>query len=94
MYSVSMESNDRSLLVENITESQFNRLRTDHPETISCPCSNTALVYKKFVKIAVEMSPICSSAFVTLPWIRSLHIPNASSFIPMDFRATGEAQVS
>jgi hypothetical protein len=94
MYTVSMESIDRLVLIENITESQFNQLRADYPETLSCPCSNTALAYKKFVINEVEMSPICSSAFVNLSWIRSLHIPTASAYLPMDFRASAEAQVS
>jgi hypothetical protein len=94
MYSVSMESNDRLVLINNITGFQFNRLLAEYPETLSCPCSNTALAYKKFVINEVEMSPICSSAFVNLSWIRSLHIPTASLYVPIDFRASAEAQVS
>lgn len=93
IYSVSMESNDRLVLIEKITESQFHDLLIEYPESLSCLCSNTAVTYKKFVSNKVKISNICSSAFVNLSWIRALHIPTASLYLSVDFRASAEAQV-
>ena len=94
MYSVSMGSNERIVLIENITESKFQYLIMEHSETLACPCSNTALTYKKFVSNTIYMSAICSSVFVNLSWIRALHIPITGVYLPIDFRASAEAQVS
>lgn len=93
VYSVSMESNERLVLIENITESQFQHLLMEHPETLSCPCSNTATAYQKFVSNKIDMSEICSSVFVNISWIRSLHIPITGIYLSIDFRASAEAQV-
>lgn len=88
-----MESNKRLVLIENITESKVQHLLLENAETLSCPCSNNGLPYKKFMLNKIDMSAICSSAFVKLFWIRMLHIPTASLYLSVDFRASAEAQV-
>ena len=93
MFAVSMESQTRTVTVSNVSESLFEQIRTEHSETISCPCSNAVLTYDAFVNTEPIFYPICSSAFVEKSWIEKLHIANANLFLPMDFRTTAEAQV-
>jgi hypothetical protein len=80
--------------ISNITPSLFNQLRLEHGETLSCPCSNSNVPYKKFVSNSIKHHPVCSSIFVSEEWITALNDPMASRYLIMDFRTTAHAQVS
>ncbi|CAF1116554.1 unnamed protein product [Adineta ricciae] len=81
-----------TVTILHITPSLFNQLRSDHGETLSCPCSTTFIAYENFVLNNLSIDPLCSSIFVSEQWIQSLYVPVASSFLMMDFRTTAYSQ--
>jgi hypothetical protein len=84
----------RTIKIPDITPSLFNQLRLEYGETLSCPCSTTAVSYKIFVSNTISFHPVCSSVFVSQQWIEALYLAYASEFLVMDFRTTASAQVS
>ena len=80
--------------VSNISPSLFAQLRLEHEESLSCLCTNSSMPYKTFVSSTISFHPVCSSVFVSKPWIEALHLHNASAYLIMDFRTTASSQVS
>ncbi|CAF3541749.1 unnamed protein product [Adineta steineri] len=87
-----MNPQPQVITISDITPSLFNKLRLEHPETLSCPCSNTSVLYHIFVSNFITFHPICSSIFVSKEWIEALYEPMASAYFVMDFRTTAHAQ--
>ena len=50
--------------------------------------------YGSFLSNQILFHPVCTSLFVTQPWIQSLFIENANSYGTGDFRTTAHAQVT
>ncbi|CAF1621173.1 unnamed protein product, partial [Adineta ricciae] len=84
----------QTITVSPITRSRFEHLHVDHAKTLSCPCSKTAIPHRNFISNNITFHPVCSSVFVSEPWIEALYLVNASDYGPADFRATAKSQVS
>jgi hypothetical protein len=56
-----------------------------HPNTLECPCSQTAIPFNTFISFAPTFHQVCSSNFVADYWI-SLFMPVKSSLFPTDWR--------
>lgn len=63
------------------TQSNFERLLQQYPDTLKCPCSRLAILYDTFVTTNIEFHQICSSKFVTQAWIDLVYIQNNSSLV-------------
>ena len=93
-FTVFVNPQAETVTILDISPWLFNQLRSDHGETLSCPCSTTFIAYENFVLNNLSIDPLCSSIFVSEQWIQSLYVPVASSFLMMDFRTTAYSQVS
>ncbi|UJR20240.1 hypothetical protein I4U23_023371 [Adineta vaga] len=78
--------------ISNITPSLFVQLHRDHAETLSCACTNTIVPYEAFVSNTIKFDPVCSSIFISNPWIEALYLSYASALLVMDFRTTASSQ--
>ena len=84
----------RLITNSNINSALFDQLYLEHGATLSCPCSTVAVPYKTFVSHTITTHAVCSSIFVSDPWIQALNVPNRSTYLLMDFRTTASSQVS
>ncbi|CAF1176295.1 unnamed protein product [Adineta steineri] len=87
-----MEPQSQTITVSKVTPLIFNQLYADHGDTLSCPCTTNAILFKDFVSNEIIFHPICSSIFVSQQWIQALYNPNASTYTPPDFRTTAMSQ--
>ncbi|CAF1463352.1 unnamed protein product [Adineta steineri] len=87
-----MEPQSQMITVSKVTPLTFNQLYADHGDTLSCPCTTNAILFKDFVSNSIIFHPICSSIFVSHQWIQALYNPNASTYSPSDFRTTAMSQ--
>ena len=55
--------------VSNPSQSDFERLQTRYPHSLTCPCSEIAVQYRSFIHIIPIIHPVCSSGFVTNEWL-------------------------
>lgn len=53
--------------------SRFIELAEAYPTTLQCPCSRIGVAYSTFVRTRVDFHQVCSSTFVTQPWIDSIY---------------------
>lgn len=86
-----MES--KTVAVSNITPDLFNKLASEHGESLSCPCKTISVPFRDFLFNNVTTHPVCSSAFVDKQWIEGLYFKNASLYGVWDFRTTAFSQV-
>ena len=89
-----MTLNSQTITISPITQNRFEQLYMDHADTLSCPCSKTAIPHKNFTSSNITFHPVCSSVFVSEQWIEALYLVKASDYGPADFRATAKSQVS
>ena len=85
---------NRAVTLSKVTPSIFKQLLLEHGNTLSCPCSTIAIRHDGFVTNNISFHPVCSSIFVSRPWVEALYLLNRSSFIPPDFRKTASSQVN
>ncbi|CAF0890659.1 unnamed protein product [Adineta steineri] len=79
-------------MISNITPDTFKKLYFEHDQTLSCPCSTTAIPYQNFTSNNVTMHSVCSSIFIEPEWIKGLYFSNASQYGVWDFRTTAHSQ--
>ncbi|CAF1263473.1 unnamed protein product [Adineta ricciae] len=92
LFTVFVYPQTEAVTILYITLSLFNQLRSDHDETLSCPCLATFIAYENFVLNNLSIDRLCSSIFVSEQWIQSLYVPVASSFLMIYFRTTAYSQ--
>ena len=51
------------------SQNEFERLQELYPNTIVCPCRNTAIPHESFISLTPIIHPICLSGFVSDEWI-------------------------
>ncbi|CAF1200612.1 unnamed protein product [Adineta ricciae] len=73
-YIALLQSNPQMITIADISPSSFRKLRVQHPETLSCRCSNSTIRYSTFISNEIDFHPICSSIFVTERWIRAFYV--------------------
>lgn len=93
-YITLIRANTQTVTIPNITPMDFNQLYLKYSKSLSCPCSNITIPYKKFTFNQISFDPICSSIFINKQWIESFYLINASDYGITDFRSTAKSQVS
>lgn len=78
--------------VNNPSIHTYQRLLNAYPNTLSCPCAELSIPYSSFVTLTPVFHPVCSSNFVTDPWLAYLYHEDASSYPLADIRSVGNAQ--
>ncbi|CAF1013972.1 unnamed protein product [Adineta ricciae] len=91
-YITLMNPHSQTITVYEIDPNTFTKLYSNNKETLSCPCSTVTIPYKNFVSNIITFHSICSSVFVSKPWIEALYLINASGYGPSDFRTTARSQ--
>ncbi|CAF1076407.1 unnamed protein product [Adineta ricciae] len=91
-YITLMNPHSQTITIYEINPNIFTELYSNHKETLSCPCSTVTIPYKNFVSNTITFHSICSSVFVSKPWIEALYLINASDYGPSDFRTTARSQ--
>lgn len=76
----------RTVTIASPSRSTFERLSSDYPSTLVCPCSNISISYDQFLTFSPAYHPLCSSQFVDPHWISSLFNTTFSNAYPLDFR--------
>ena len=92
-YANIMNFQARTIVVNNIDSNKFEKLYSEHGDTLSCPCSTIAISYEQFVSNTIQFHPVCSSFFVSKTWIDALYIFNRTAYDVGDFRKTASSQV-
>ncbi|CAF2920761.1 unnamed protein product [Rotaria sp. Silwood2] len=88
-----------SIIVQNPTLLQFEKLYQQYPSTLSCPCQNLSVMHSSIMTIWPRYHQVCSSKFVQNDgwlkyWPMILIEPNNTNsrdFPSNDFRVTGQA---
>lgn len=88
---IQMES--KTVIVSHVTPDIFNKLSSKYSQSLSCPCTTSAILYKNFISNNITMHPICLSDFVGTQWIEGLYFGNENPYHSWDFRATAFSQV-
>lgn len=52
--------------------SAYRHLQYSQPSELICPCSNTKIPYATFTTLSPRVHQICSSVFVSEPWISTM----------------------
>jgi len=63
-----IQQQTHSFTVQSPTEIQFTYLHAQYSAKLSCPCSQIAIQYKKFLTISSVYHQVCSSLFVSSNW--------------------------
>ena len=58
--------------VSSPTEPTFRRLSLAYSSTLQCPCRDISILYQSFAHVHYQLHQVCSSAFITDEWIRSI----------------------
>ena len=69
--------------ISSPTEITFRRLSSAYSSTLHCPCHDISILYQSFAYIQYHLHQVCSSAFITDDWIRS--ISTDSDHLEMSF---------
>ncbi|CAF1503361.1 unnamed protein product [Adineta ricciae] len=79
---------------QNSSLPTYQELQTRFSDTLQCPCSDVSIENELFFNITVRFHQICSSDFVSDPWIEYLYNNGTifDQFIATDFRASAFAQ--
>jgi hypothetical protein len=76
--------------VKNPSYSNYTQLFSQHPHTLSCPCTSIAIPRKTFLQLNVSYHEVCSSTFVQDKWISFLAPPDGFDHVSIEFHYTGE----
>ncbi|CAF4111614.1 unnamed protein product [Rotaria sp. Silwood2] len=69
---VGLSQQTHSFTVDSPTETQFEYLYSQYSTTLTCPCSQIAIPYEKFIDVSPVMHQVCSSQFVSSNWSTAL----------------------
>jgi hypothetical protein len=79
-----------TVIVKNPTEDDYHQLAKSYSTSPRCPCKNTDIAYKSYVKLSAQLHPICHSPFIETPWIESLlKLRNWTDSSMNDYRHSG-----
>ena len=79
--------------VKSPSLAEYRQLEAKYSDALNCPCSTVTIPYENFASVEFSLHEICSSIFVSDAWIAALYTPDASHYLPTDFRASGNSQV-
>lgn len=86
VYTVSATS-IRTFTISTPTLKQYAQLYQSDSQTLSCPCSQISNNYSSFIQIDYYSHPVCSSIFITNPWITYVRLYSGVLRVD-DFRFT------
>ncbi|UJR38740.1 hypothetical protein I4U23_031405 [Adineta vaga] len=89
---LAFQGQNRIVIIQNPSQSDFTTLLKQYPHTLTCPCQQISILYESFLDITLEYHPICSSVFVSDDWINLLFNYNMSYYYPLDFRSSAMGQ--
>ncbi|CAF0766068.1 unnamed protein product [Adineta steineri] len=84
----------KTVEIRNITLTTYKNLLEQSHESFQCPCSQISIKYREFLDIEARYHQICSSDFVSNPWITyifNLTIPG-NQYNSTDFYHTSSGQ--
>ncbi|UJR17510.1 hypothetical protein I4U23_004405 [Adineta vaga] len=73
-YIALLQPNPHTITINNVRPENIEKVRRNHGDTLSCPCSNTTIRYGTFISNIITFHSICSSIFVTEEWIQAFYI--------------------
>ncbi|CAF4239831.1 unnamed protein product, partial [Rotaria sordida] len=75
-----------TVIIQSPKQNSFEKLSTQYPTTLSCPCTQSSIRYDQFLSFDTIYHPICTSQFVNQTFISSLIEYNMSDYYPLDYR--------
>ncbi|CAF4083784.1 unnamed protein product, partial [Adineta steineri] len=71
VFYVSFENITYTVIKNNPTIIEFNKLYQEYPNTIQCPCQTYSITYEEFITFQPHLHSVCSSTFVdeTSQWL-------------------------
>ncbi|CAF0897908.1 unnamed protein product [Adineta steineri] len=71
VFYVSFENITHTIIKNNPTITEFNKLYQEYPNTVQCPCETYSITYEEFITFQPHLHSICSSTFVdeTSEWL-------------------------
>ncbi|CAF1451720.1 unnamed protein product [Adineta steineri] len=64
VFYVSFQNITHTIIKNNPTIIEFNKLYREYPNTIQCPCQSYSITYEQFIRFQPHLHSICSSTFV------------------------------
>ena len=81
----------KTVTIRAPTLADYDDLYQQHPQTLSCPCTQISMIYSTFLEINHTLHPVCSSVYVRDEFIRYLSSANSSGLRALDFVKTCSA---
>lgn len=84
----SQSEQTRTIILAFPTAAQYQRLQTQYPDTLYCPCQTLSIPYQTYFKILPTFHQVCSSDFLLQPWIDFTFDLHDMFLWPMDVRTS------
>ena len=79
----------KTVTVRAPTHADYTDLYQQHPQTLSCPCTQISVAYSTFLEINHTLHPVCDSVYVTDEFITYLVYESAAFVRRQSFRLEG-----
>src|SRR5215467_3052189 len=80
----SLSTQTSTVTVSSPSLTTYNHLQALHLNTLRCPCSNMTIPYHTFTSLSPIFHPVCSSDFVSDPWLKMLTVLSYWSYLTFD----------
>ncbi|UJR29415.1 hypothetical protein I4U23_010627 [Adineta vaga] len=80
--SIGLSQQTQSFTIQSPTVDQFEYLYSQYSTTLTCPCTQIAIPFKKFLDLSPMMHQICSSQFVLSNWSTILYNMGSTWSVP------------
>ena len=78
----------RTIILAFPTAAHYQRLQIQYPDTLYCPCQTLSIPYQTYFKILPTFHQVCSSDFLSQPWIDFTFDLHDMFLWPMDVRTS------
>ena len=68
----------RSTSIQLPSESEYQQLQSEYPNTLRCPCTRISIEFSKLISLEPTYHQVCRSSFVSMEWINYLFNDNVS----------------
>ena len=85
----SLSQQTMSKTVTMPTQIQYENLVHAYGSSVSCPCSRIAIDLGEFISVTYRRNQVCSSDFVSSPWLDFLGRAYSWNYYYIDFRVVG-----
>jgi hypothetical protein len=91
LFYTGLSNQTHTVTVSSPSLTNFDKLSSNYPLTLLCPCSQISIPHERFVTFTPQYHQVCSTKFVDEQWIASLFHIRTSNGYPLDYRLFASA---